>query len=83
MPCFMRARTLTLKAVREPFDCRDLCEFGTADPRRHTIDTHWPLLRESPTNTILFPLSLSSRALASNLPQHEISRHSNAHKRER
>jgi len=33
----------------------------------HTIDTHWPLFRESPTYTILLFLSLSSNFVPLNL----------------
>lgn len=40
---------------------------GIADFTKQTIDIHWPLFRESPTNTILLFLNLSSSAVALNL----------------
>lgn len=59
--------TMALKVVREPLVCMDLLAEGMEDSRRHTIETHCPLFRESPTNTSLFPLSLSNSAFAVNL----------------
>jgi len=59
--------TSALKDIRDPLDMKDLCSLAIEDSKRHTIETHWFLFRESPTYTILLPLSLSSIPLASNL----------------
>jgi len=55
--------------LREPFAMvrMDLRVGGIEDSTRQTIETHCPLLSESPTNTILLFLSLSSNAVALNL----------------
>jgi len=55
--------------LRDPFAMvrMDLRVGGTEDSTRQTIETHWPLFSESPTNTILLFLSLSSNAVALNL----------------
>lgn len=45
----------------------DLKEGAKEDSTMHTIDIHWFLFRESPTNTSLFPLSFSINAVALNL----------------
>jgi hypothetical protein len=47
--------------------CMDLRVGGSEDSTRQTIETHWPLLSESPTNTSLLFLSLSSNVVALNL----------------
>lgn len=59
--------TVALKVVKEPLVCMDLRFGGMDESTRQTIETHWPLLSESPTNTSLLPLSLSSNAVALNL----------------
>lgn len=62
-------RTLALKMVSEPFAmvCMDLRVEGIEDSTRQTIETHCPLLSESPTNISLLFLSLSSNLVALNL----------------
>jgi len=47
--------------------CMDLRLGGIDDSTRQTIETHCPLLSESPTNTSLLFLSLSSNVVALNL----------------
>jgi hypothetical protein len=47
--------------------CMELRVGGIKDSTRQTIETHWPLLSESPTNTSLLFLSLSSNVVALNL----------------
>lgn len=58
---------MAVKVIREPLVCMDLRFGGMDESTKQTIETHWPLLSESPTNTSLFPLSLSSNAVALNL----------------
>lgn len=55
--------------VSEPLAmvCMDLRVEGIEDSTRQTIETHWPLLSESPTNTSLLFLSFSSNIVALNL----------------
>ncbi|RWW66327.1 hypothetical protein BHE74_00026304 [Ensete ventricosum] len=59
--------TSARKTLREAFLVRVFLPPGMADWTRHTIDSHWFLLSESPTNMSRFPLSLSSMTFASNL----------------
>lgn len=60
-------QTLALKDMRDPLVSMDFKEEGITEPRRQTIDTHWFRFNESPTNTILRPLKLSSNLVALNL----------------
>jgi len=48
-------------------ECMDLRVLGSIESTRQTMETHWPLMSESPTNTSLLFLSLSSNAVALNL----------------
>lgn len=59
--------TVALKVYKEPFNRMYLSALGIDDSTKHTIETHWFLFTESPTNTNLFPLSLSRNDFASNL----------------
>jgi len=59
--------TVALKVLNEPLVCMDLSVGGTAESTRQTIETHWPLFSESPTNISLLFLSVSSNAVALNL----------------
>jgi len=56
--------TMALKETSEPLPFIDLSVGGIDESTRQTMDTHWPLFRESPTNTSLLFLSLSSNAVA-------------------
>lgn len=58
---------MALKVIKEPLLLIDLSFGGIHESSRQTIDTHWPLFRESPTNISLLLLSLSSSAVALNL----------------
>jgi hypothetical protein len=60
--------TNALKEMSEPLKVRILClASGIEASTMHTSETHWFLLRESPTNTNLLFLSFSSSLMASNL----------------
>ena len=59
--------TLILKAVMDPFVVTDLSSREMDDSSKQTMEAHWFLVIESPTNTSLLPLSLSNIALALNL----------------
>ena len=59
--------TLILKVVMDPFGVTDLRSGEMDDSSKQTIEAHWFLTIESPTNTSLLPLSLSNIALALNL----------------
>lgn len=59
--------TLALKIEWERFFCMDLLSSGMTNSTIHTMDRHWPLCIESPTNISLFPLSFSSSLFGSNL----------------
>lgn len=48
---------------------------GTAEWSIHVKDCHWFLLRESPTNIMLFPLNFSRKFTALNLQNKKISSH--------
>lgn len=52
--------TLAVKTVSEPIVFMDLDSSGIIEWRRQIMETYWPLFSESPTNIILFPLSVSS-----------------------
>lgn len=57
--CFVSLLTSALKIVSGAFGDIDLLFAGIADCNKHTIDIHWPLFSESPTNISLFPLNFS------------------------
>lgn len=60
--------TLALKVINEePLLCMYLRPCGIALSRRQTIETHWPLFRESPTKTSRLFLNLSNKVVALNL----------------
>jgi hypothetical protein len=60
--------TSALKEMSEPLKVRILrLSSGIEASTMHTKETHWFLLRESPTNTNLLFLSFSSNAVALNL----------------
>lgn len=58
---------MALKVLNEPLEFMDLNCGRTTESSKQTIETHWPLFNESPTNTSLLFLSLSSNAVALNL----------------
>lgn len=59
--------TFAVNTVSESKVSIDFSSSGMSLWRRHTKETYWPRLRESPTNIILFPRSVSSTKLALNL----------------
>jgi hypothetical protein len=60
--------TSALKEMSEPLKIRILSESsGIEASTMHTMETHWFLLRESPTNTNLLFLSFSRSLVALNL----------------
>jgi hypothetical protein len=60
--------TNALKEMSEPLKVRILSlSSGIEASTMHTRETHWFLLTESPTNTILLFLRFSSSLMASNL----------------
>lgn len=65
--CLLRGwgLTLALKMFSEPLavECMDLRVLGSTESTRQTMETHWPLMSESPTNTNLLFLSLSSNVV--------------------
>lgn len=61
------AGTLARKTVRESKVSMDLAPSGMARLSRHAMEENWPLFSESPTKSILFPRSISSRKEALNL----------------
>lgn len=63
--------TSALKMVRAAFGDMDFLLFPIADCNKHTMDIHCPLLRESPTNISLFPLSFSSISVPFHLIEHK------------
>lgn len=58
--------------IKLPFQIGDLRDGIPEDSIKHTIETHWFLFNESPTNNTLFPFSFSNNALALNLQFHNI-----------
>ena len=63
--------TSVLKMVREEVGDIHFLPFPIADCNKHTMDVHCPLLSESPTNIILFPLNFSSISVPFHLLDHE------------
>jgi hypothetical protein len=60
--------TNALKEMSEPLKMRVLSlSSGIEASTMHTKETHWFLFTESPTNTNLLFLSISSSLMASNL----------------
>lgn len=53
--------------VRGAFGVMDFFSAGITDSNKHSIDIHWPLLSESPTNINLFPLNLFQISVAFHL----------------
>lgn len=62
--CWRDTRTLAVKTVRESKVSMDLAFSGMTRCSRHTIDTNWPRFKESPTNSIRLPRSISSVSVA-------------------
>jgi hypothetical protein len=55
---------MAVKTDKEPLVTKDLACGGMTDWRRQTMEVNWPLFNESPTYSILFPLSASSIIVA-------------------